>query len=267
MLKRVFKQLLAATGMPQQLAEIRTQLAAAQKELRTLPEYLLATDGLPVPPAELRHLVALTESAADFFEVGKMCAAQVRDSLAKAGTSVEQAGAILDFGCGCGRVIRHFPSKDPIGQPRHGTDLNPRLVQWCQENLPFGTFGVNGLEPPLTYDNGAFGLVYSFSVFTHLPEAVGLAWIQELRRILRPGGYLGFSVMDESHLPPDAGMRAQFAAGRLAIREDAKPGENLYGVYHPPTYVRETLARGFEVMEYLPRAVWQSFYLLKKHES
>src|SRR5712691_5704057 len=76
----------------------------------------------------------------------------------------------------------------------HGCDYNRRLVEWCQRHLRFGRFEVNDLRPPLPYPDGRFDLVYALSVFTHLPEELQRPWIEELLRILEPGGHLILSL-------------------------------------------------------------------------
>ena len=64
---------------------------------------------------------------------------------------------MLDFGCGCGRVMRWW--KDLESTRLHGTDYNPYLVAWCRQNLPFAEFSVNGLEAGLDLPDGHFDLV------------------------------------------------------------------------------------------------------------
>lgn len=39
-------------------------------------------------------------------------------------------------------------------------------------------------------ESGDVDLVYSYSVFTHLPEPMINAWVAELARVLKPGGLL-----------------------------------------------------------------------------
>jgi SAM-dependent methyltransferase len=173
---------------------------------------------------------------------------------------------ILDFGCGCGRVLRHFADS---GVEVHGTDLNPKLVAWCRRRLRFATFASNGLCPPLAYDDGRFGLVYALSVFTHLPETLQDAWMQELRRVLRPGGHLLLTTHGEHYLEElTEDERRRFQAGALVLRRDDRPGSNVCGAYHPESYVRERLARGFSVVEFVPKGAlgnpWQDRWLLRR---
>jgi SAM-dependent methyltransferase len=223
-------------------------------------------DGLPIPPVPLRILVAASPDIAWFLESGRRGAESVRSALERNGLALEGAAPILDFGCGCGRVLRHFAA---LGVAVHGSDLNPKLVTWCRRHLPFGRFETNDLEPPLTFADGRFGLVYALSVFTHLPEALQAAWMQELRRVLRPGGHLVFTTHGARYkgdLGPED--RERFAAGELVTRRDDRPGSNVCGAYHPEAYVRGHLAQGFTVVDFVPEGAtgnpWQDLWLLQR---
>ncbi|HWH20318.1 MAG TPA: class I SAM-dependent methyltransferase, partial [Solirubrobacterales bacterium] len=78
-------------------------------------------DGLPLPPPSLRQLVSGRSADAEYFvRIGEAMSASIRDAAARAGAPVEQMGAILDFGCGSGRVARHWA--DLQGPEVHGCD-------------------------------------------------------------------------------------------------------------------------------------------------
>lgn len=225
-----------------------------------------ATGGLPIPPASLRILVAASPDIAWFLESGRRGAESIRTVLERNALALDRAVPLLDFGCGCGRVVRHFAA---LGGGIHGTDLNPTLVQWCRRHLRFGHFDTNALEPPLPFEDGRFGLVYALSVFTHLPEALQIAWMQELRRVLRAGGHLLLTTHGARYLaelgPRD---RERFEAGQLVVRRDDRPGSNVCGAYHPHAYVREHLARGFAVVDSVPEGATgnprQDLWLLRR---
>jgi predicted SAM-dependent methyltransferase len=51
----------------------------------------------------------------------------------------------------------------------------------------------------LPYPDRLFDFVYANSVFTHVPCSLTERWAAELHRIIRPGGFLIFSVMDPNH--------------------------------------------------------------------
>jgi SAM-dependent methyltransferase len=95
---------------------------------------------------------------------------------------------VLDFGCGAGRVLRHF-----AGEARDaefwGCDIHADSVDWINTNLRSMQAFVNSEDPPLASPDGSFDLVYAFSVFTHLTENWS-SWLLELHRLLSPDGIL-----------------------------------------------------------------------------
>lgn len=210
-----------------------------------------APDGLPLPPDHLMHLVGGFNSVRRFLETGAAAADSIRDILGSDGRTMNEFGAVLDFGCGCGRVLRWWHETD--GTRFHGCDYNHRLVGWVDENLPVTTARVNGPVPPLPYAEGSFDLVYALSVFTHLTEAAQHAWLADLRRVLWPDGLLVITVHGEHfiHLLTDR-ERERFMAGDLVVSNSEAEGTNVCAAYHPAVYVRERLATGFEVIAAQP---------------
>ena len=67
-----------------------------------------APDGLPIPLSDLIFPVAATTSISWFLEGGALAARTIREALERRGLEIEKLAAILDFGCGCGRVLRHW---------------------------------------------------------------------------------------------------------------------------------------------------------------
>ena len=216
------------------------------------PESLAETapgENLPVPAGVLRYLVAGTDDLAWFLGAGQLGRKTLDDLLAKRGRSLAGCPKILDFGCGCGRVTRHL--KGLTGVAVHGCDSNARAIRWCERNLDFADFLVNGLEPPLPYADGSFDLIYAFSVFKHLNDALQGRWMDELRRALAPGGLLVVTVHgDKCAEGLNLGERADYDAGRLVVREGDVVGSNFCSAFHPQSYVRGAFTRGFDVLEF-----------------
>jgi SAM-dependent methyltransferase len=236
-------------------------LRATRRTART------AEDGLPVPPPRLIVRVAGTADVDWFLESGRLAAESVRASVERHGRRIAELDALLDFGCGCGRVTRRWASLEYTAV--HGADANERAIAWCRANLPFARFTSNGLAPPLDYGDASFDLVYALSVFTHLPEDLQQAWMRELMRLLRPGGFLLLTTHGERYrerLAPDE--RAAFDAGRLVVRWPEGAGTNLCSTFHPPSYVKDRLAAGLEVAEFVPEGAkgnpHQDLYLLRR---
>jgi SAM-dependent methyltransferase len=97
--------------------------------------------------------------------------------------------AIMDFGCGWGRIIRFF-LKDVDPEKLLGVDHFDGAVQVCRETNKWSRFSMIEPLPPTKFPEKSFDLIYLYSVFSHLPEEMHLLWLREFRRLLRPGGIL-----------------------------------------------------------------------------
>ena len=210
-----------------------------------------ALDGLPLPPAELVYAVAGHFDVREYYESGASHGAFLRRILHDHQVAAESLGALLDFGCGCGRVVRQW--RDLTSTDVHGSDLNARLVAWCRTAFPFASFSANGLAPPLAYPDDRFDFIYAISVFTHLPEHLQRPWMLELERVLAPNGLLVVTTKGHARADElDRNERARFERGELVVRDERFAGKNLCAAYHSEQYVRERLAGALEVVEFLP---------------
>jgi SAM-dependent methyltransferase len=213
-------------------------------------------NGLPLPPARLRAQIGPSHADARvFLESGRTHAELIRATLRENGRSVEDLDAILDWGCGCGRVLRHWSGLDRTSV--FGCDINPKMVDWCRDNLSFAKVAVTGLEPPLPYPASSLDLMYAFSVFTHLDEKLQQEWMRECLRVLRPGGFLLMSTMGEYYLARQRLSEPEqeaFRRGELIVLYERSAGTSLCSAYHPPEYVHERLASEFELASFRPAA-------------
>jgi SAM-dependent methyltransferase len=230
-----------------------------EKAAQSNPRY----NGLPVPPPELIFLAIGRTDAEPYIHTGAEIASTIRSHMARNNVDISAAGPILDFGCGAGRILRHFKDLRQVGI--FGSDYNPHLVEWAAENLPFASFSVNGYGGPLGFEDGKFGLAYAFSVFTHMREEDQILWMRELRRVLRPGGYLYFTTHGEAYLAQvPYELHSRFKDGKVVVVNTDEPGTNQCGAYHPQSYVREVLAEGFEVVDFFPSEYPQDAYLFRR---
>jgi SAM-dependent methyltransferase len=234
---------------------------AYERVVASRPRPVAVVDGPPLPPAHLMVRAAGTADTDWFLRSGRAAF----DVIA-AHVPLEQIGAVLDFGCGCGRVTRHWQAH---GASVSGSDLNPEAIEWCSYNLPFASFLRNGLAPPLGVDDSTFDLVYALSVFTHFSPDLQIAWRNELRRVLRPGGYLLLTTHGRSYLHVlDADEREQFERGELVVRWGDHAGSNLCSSHHPEEYLRRLFADGFAFLVFAPEGArgnpTQDLVLLRK---
>jgi SAM-dependent methyltransferase len=227
------------------------EMALAVRSRTTGPR---TDEGLPLPPALLRARSGPQHADAAFFlRSGRRHAELIRELLAENGTDLETLDALLDFGCGCGRVLRHWSALD--GMRRCGCDVHDTAVAWCSENLPFAEVSLTGTSPPLPYADDSFDLAYALSVFTHLTEEAQHAWVSELTRTLRPGGYLVISTLGEHYLSLGRLTEPEeqaFREGTLVVLYGGSSGSSLCSAYHPPEYVRTTLSGDLDVVGFRP---------------
>ena len=108
--------------------------------------------------------------------------------------------AVLDFGCGWGRITRAFLTVTPPWRIT-GADVRPEAIEMARSLAPLIPFTLMDPRPPAPgFQDGAFDLVVGYSVFSHLSEAVAQAWINEFGRIVAPGGLVCITTRGRVHL-------------------------------------------------------------------
>jgi SAM-dependent methyltransferase len=225
-----------------------------RRSLHLQDDRIRDVDGLPIPPARLRVLVNGIPDLDWFLASGKAQTGYLRELLAEVGRPLERMDAVLEFGCGCGRMTRWWAadSPGPDGPDIHACDYNGELVGWCRENLPFVRATTNDLRPPLPYADSSFDFIYAFSVFTHLSVELAHSWLEELRRISKPGGLVWLTVHGDTYrarLPSE--QQERFDAGEVVVWFPEIEGTNLCAAYWPAGSVAEMLGSGFEVLAHL----------------
>lgn len=113
----------------------------------------------------------------------------VFDALGHAGITVREGATVLDFGASSGRVLRAVAAGRPDVEAI-GCDPNPEAMAWAQEHLPGMRFFVSPLRPPLDLADGSVQMVYAISIWSHFAEQPAIAWLEEMHRIIEPGGAL-----------------------------------------------------------------------------
>ena len=273
--RRIVKTLAEQTGLLDPLGELAGRvrafsIAGFARNLRYRTRG--APDRLPLPPA---HLIYLTIGSTDIFaflESGKAHArTALQGTLKKNGRSIDEYERVLDFGCGCGRVLRFLAPFENV--EFDGVDYNPEQVAWCQKSLPFGSYRVNRAKPPLDYRSENFDLVFARSVFTHLSEPTQWLWLREFRRILGVGGDLLFTVSGRAYFPGMSQAEIErFEADRLVVRAPDQEGKTRCAAFHPESLVRKMLSRnGFSMVDVVPGKtelyLYQDTYLARKRSA
>ncbi|MEA2844060.1 MAG: hypothetical protein QOJ69_1731, partial [Actinomycetota bacterium] len=159
------------------------------------PGELIAPDPatMPWPGDELIYRVTGYTDRTTFYISGHQSVQDLEAVLGVVGRSLDTFPTILDFGSGCGRILlwlEHLAETSSL----HGVDIDARAIAWTRDNVPWAETRVNQPLPPLEYPDGFFDLVFSHSVFTHIDEHYQDEWLTELRRVVKPGGYVMLSL-------------------------------------------------------------------------
>ena len=169
-------------------------------------EECVARDIMPLPALKDReyyhpgrHLDYWLSGLRDFF-----CVSQ---ELSRIGAPLDAGQSIFELGAASGRFLRHFIAQDDNDYNLFASDMNSNHVEWILRYFPpcveaFET----SVFPSLPLEDNSLDLAMAFSVFTHIDE-YEMAWIMEIRRILKPGGvaFLTFQsertweILDENH--------------------------------------------------------------------
>jgi len=201
---------------------------------------------LPIPPSALRARIDAAVESPDLYDASGR---RIRDDMvALLPDGWDFAGKrALDFGCGAGRVLRHFLAEAEVAE-FEGCDIDVPSIDWLNRHLSPPFKGVVAQEaPPLGYEEGSFDLVWAASVFTHLSD-LWSAWLLELHRILLDNGILIATFL---------GPGADHGIDGVEWRED-ETGMNVlrHGetwdrggpiVLHAPWWIRAHWGRAFEI--------------------
>jgi len=102
---------------------------------------------------------------------------------------------VIDVGCGSGRLARPLAR---LPQMRYlGTDISQTLLDYAEKTVGRADFRfkrVDGLQIPER--NCVADVVVFFSVGTHLLQEEFFLYLEDARRVLKPGGRIIFSFLD-----------------------------------------------------------------------
>jgi ubiquinone/menaquinone biosynthesis C-methylase UbiE len=103
--------------------------------------------------------------------------------------------SLIDFGCGSGRLASIL-GRQPMRIDYFGIDIDQRLIDYARTKSPAHfRFALNrALRIPAP--DASADMVCAFSVFTHLHHAETYLYLEDIHRILRPGGRLVFTFLE-----------------------------------------------------------------------
>lgn len=108
------------------------------------------------------------------------------DAFAAAVTDTDDRGAVLDAGCGAGRMSRYLADR---GCAVQGVDLSPGMIEMAQRDHPDLEFAVASLTD-LPFPDDTFAGVMVWYSAIHTPPEGQPQIFAEVARVLRPGGHV-----------------------------------------------------------------------------
>lgn len=244
-LRRIVAGALARTPLIVPAVRVREYLRAL-----SAPEGAGADSaGRPLPNRFLRLRAIGTADADQFLISGRQSVEYFEALLNRDGSGFAEAGAVLDFGCGCGRLSRHLP--DFTTAAIHGRDINARAARWCAAHLA-GDFRACGLTPPLDLPDSGIDIGFALSVLTHLDASVQRAWLAEWARVLRPGGRFIATYHDAAHPGAWPETAARLEREGLVVQSAGYEGSNHFATFQTPAATAEMAAEWFDAAPEAP---------------
>ncbi len=106
----------------------------------------------------------------------------------------------LDIGCGEGTNTRQLARK---GAKMHGVDIAPTFIRhaWAAEQAePLGITFLIGDGVALPFEDSTFDFAAAFMSLMDMPDQGRV--LSQVARVLRPGGFLQFSILHPCFSPP-----------------------------------------------------------------
>lgn len=206
----------------------------------------------------------------------------IKNALQMHGVHLKSGFSIYDMGCASGRVLRHFCCQE-TGLELWASDININHVNWLMRYMgdEVNIFQNHAL-PHLPIEDNYLNLIYAFSVFSHI-DAFELAWLLELKRILKPGGiaYLTIhsdntwaimkekgrpiyeALLDHPDFTPD--MVTSDLPRRKLVYKFHNDSSYRANVFYDTAYINNVWGRYFDIVEIVPEGHnYQDVIMLKK---
>jgi len=224
---------------------------------------------LPIPPP-----LELLGNGFKYIENGKKTAGMLKTILEERNITLDSTSTVLDWGCGMGRVIRHFIQEAKTCE-FWGVDQSEQYISWAKENLSPPFHFVTCTEyPHLPFQDEKFTFLYGISVFTHFYRLYDM-WLMELNRVLKKGGLAVFTIHDEHTVQyfreygrPSGMIPAQIDLSKI-LQHDffiilGKTWNQTF-TFFKTQWIRKEWGRYFEVVDIKPLAeVYQTAVVLRK---
>ena len=164
--------------------------------------------------------------------------------------------SVLEFAAGFGRFTRHLAKVLP-GRVTC-SDVMPGSVEFLRAQFGVAAFE-SSHDPEKITHTGQYELVFVLSMFTHLPIHMWAPWLRALKRMVKPGGILVFSVHNEQVAKEIGVVFDANGTHFIASSESPSIDAQTYGTtFTTRKFVEETVASacGAEPLFYKTLAFW-----------
>lgn len=127
--------------------------------------------------------IAITGEGPEFFSEYKIC-----DLASLVQLHGLPSDSILDFGCGIGNSVPYFRKYFP-NSVLNCSDVSARSIEIAKTRFP-GNEQYALINEIIPLESESQDIVFTACVFHHIPHEDHQHWLQELRRVTRPGGLL-----------------------------------------------------------------------------
>lgn len=173
------------------------------------------------------------------------------DALVSVGKGWPDVSAVLDIGCGYGRIVRVLRQYVPARRIFVCDVIEEGAKFTSQE---FGVTAMPVLEKAAGEFDGKFDLAYALSVYTHTPDGFMARHVRLVSQSLRPGGLYVFTTQG----PVSAGTAERYGQtwlDKAAVARDMN--ERGFSFQQYPHY-RSTYGMTWCNREYVQRVVEQT---------
>ncbi len=170
---------------------------------------------------------------------------------------------VLELGCGVGRIGRELAPKVAHWE---GTDISANMLDVARERLA-GHANVGFTELKRSSFDGiaadSFGKAYCVAVFIHMDKEDFLLYLEELARVLEPGGLLFFDTWNLAHAV--GWRRFALEVGQYRGTDHGQRKDVARNQFATPEEVRLYLEHsGFELLAMYTDSPWVQSVAMKR---
>jgi ubiquinone/menaquinone biosynthesis C-methylase UbiE len=110
---------------------------------------------------------------------------------------LREGQSLLDFGCGSGRLAWALGQKK-ISIDYCGVDIIKAFLRYARKKSPVNYRFILSRSLSIPLPDASFDMASAFSVFTHLLHHESYNYLEELHRVVRPGGVVVLSFLEFS---------------------------------------------------------------------